>query len=93
MTQKGNFKDVKIEAQSGNLGIRHDHGSKRSLFVTKEDRELAAHYHQETFDADLLSLSGLEDLELMFRDFDESSETEDGHDMLMSRGTSMMLIM
>ena len=46
----------------------------------EEDGELAAHYHQETFDADVLSLSGLEELELTFRDFHESLETEDGHD-------------
>ena len=62
----------------------HGHGSKRSLFVTEdfaeEDGELAAHHHQETFDADVLSLSGLEELELTFRGFHESSETEDGHD-------------
>ena len=54
---------------------------KRSLFVTEdfaeEDGELAAHHHQETFDADVLSLS---ELELTFRDFHESSEMEDGHD-------------
>ena len=46
----------------------------------EEDRELAAHHHQETFDADVLSVSGLEELELTFRGFHESSETEDGHD-------------
>ena len=46
----------------------------------EEDRELEAHHHPETFDADVLSLSGLEELELTFRDFHESSETEDGHD-------------
>ena len=34
-----------------------------------------AHHHQETFDTDVLSLSGLEELELMFREFHESSET------------------
>ena len=38
------------------------------------------HHHQETFDADVLSLFGLDELELIFRDFHESSETEDGHD-------------
>ena len=31
-------------------------------------------------DADVLSLSGLEELELTFRFFHESLETEDGHD-------------
>ena len=54
---------------------------KRSLFVSEdfaeEDEELAAHHHQETFHPDVLSLS---ELELTFRDFYESSETEDGHD-------------
>ena len=54
---------------------------KRSLFVTEhfaeEDGQLAAHHYQETFDADLLSLS---DLGLTFRDFHESSGMEDGHD-------------
>ena len=44
------------------------------------NRELEAHHHQETFDADVLSLSGLEELELTFRDFHESSQMEDGHD-------------
>ena len=38
-------------------------------------RRAAAHHHQETFDADVLSFSGLEELELTFRDFHESSET------------------
>ena len=85
LTQKGNFKDVEIEAKNGDLGLGNGHGSKRSLFLTEdfaeEDRELAAHHHQETFDADVLSLSGLEELEeLKFRDFHESSETEDSHD-------------
>ena len=84
LTQKGNFKDVEIEAKNGDLGLGNGHGSKRSLFVTEdfaeEDGELAEHHHQETFDADVLSLSGLEELVLTFRDFHESSETEDGHD-------------
>ena len=39
------------------------------------------HHHQETFDADVLSLSGLEELNLTFRDFHESSGTGmHGHD-------------
>ena len=46
----------------------------------EEDGELETHHHQETFDADVSSLSGLEKLELMFRDFHENSGTEDGHD-------------
>ena len=33
-------------------------------YFTEEDGELAADHHQETFDADVLSLSGLEELEL-----------------------------
>ena len=78
------FEDVEIGAKNGDLGLGQGHGSNRSLFVTddfaEEDRELEAHHHQETFDADALPLSGLEELELTFRDFDESSETEDGHD-------------
>ena len=80
--RKINFKDVEIEAK--NFGLGHGHGSKRSLFVTdnfaEEDGELEAHHHQETFDADVLSLSGLDELEPTFRDFHKSSETEDGHD-------------
>ena len=51
------------------------------------------HHHQETFDTDVLSLSGLEELELTFRDFHESSETGKVMIGLMSPGTSMMLIM
>ena len=50
-------------------------------------------HHQETFDTDVLSLSGLEELELTFRDFHESSEREMVMTGLMSPGTSMMLIM
>ena len=46
----------------------------------EEDGELETHHHQETFDADVLSLSGLEVLKLTFRDFHESSETDDDHD-------------
>ena len=46
----------------------------------EEDEKLETHHHQETFDADVLSLSGLEELELMFRDFHESSVMDDGHD-------------
>ena len=72
LTQKGNFKNVEIEAKNGDLGLGHSHGSKRPLLVTEdfaeEDGELAAHHHQETFDADVLSLSGLEELELTFGD-------------------------
>ena len=45
----------------------------------EEDGELEMHHHQETFDPNVLSLSGLEKLELTFRDFHESSETEDDH--------------
>ena len=51
------------------------------------------HHHQEAFDTDVLSLSGLEELELAFRDFDETSETGMVMLGLMSPGTSMMLIM
>ena len=58
----------------------------------EEDGELAAHHHQETFDTDVLSLSGLEELELTFRDFHESSETGIVMTGLMSPGTSMTLI-
>ena len=77
LTQKGNFKDVEIEAKNGDIGLGHGHGSKRVLFVTDEnfadeDGELEPHHHQETFDADVLSLSGLEELELTFRDFHEA---------------------
>ena len=37
--QKGNFKNVEIEARrNGDLGLGNGHGSKRSLFV-KEDFE------------------------------------------------------
>ena len=53
----------------------------------------AAHHHQETFDTDVLSLSELEELELTFRDFYESSEMGIVMIGLMSLGTSMMLIM
>ena len=49
------------------------------------------HHHQETFDTDVLSLSGLEELELTFRDFHESSETGMVMIGLMSPGTSMVL--
>ena len=45
-------------------------------------KKTAAHHHQETFDADVLSLSGLQELELTFRDFHESSQTEDGRDSI-----------
>ena len=44
------------------------------------------HDHQETFDTDVLSLSGLEELELTFRDFHESSETGMAMIGLMSPG-------
>ena len=37
------------------------------------------HHHQETFNTDVLSLSGLEELELMFRDFHEALRPG-GHD-------------
>ena len=94
---EGNFKGVEIEAKNGDLGLGNGHGSKRSSFVTEdfaeEDGELAAHHHQETFDTDVLSLSGLEELDLTFRDFHESSETGMVMIGLMSPGTSMMLIM
>ena len=52
-------------------------------------RRAAAHPHQEIFDTDVLSLSGLEELELMFRDFHESSETGMVMTRLMSPGTSI----
>ena len=42
---------------------------------------METHHHQEAFDADVLSLPGLEELDLTFRDFHESSETENGHDL------------
>ena len=94
---KGNFKNVEIEAKNSDLGLENGHGSKRSLFVTEdfaeEIRRAAVHHHQETFDTDvLLSLSGLEELELTFRDFHESSEMEMVMIGLMSPGTSMMLM-
>ena len=44
------------------------------------------HPHQEIFDTDVLSLSGLEEL---FRDFHESSETGMVMIGLMSPGTSI----
>ena len=50
-------------------------------------RRAAAHHHQETFDTNLLSLSGLEELELTFRDFHESSEMGMVMIRLMSPGT------
>ena len=56
-------------------------------------RRAVVHHHKETFDADVLSLFRLEELELMFRDFHESSETGTVMIGLMSPGTSMMLIM
>ena len=46
----------------------------------EEDGELEMHHDQETFDADILPLSGLEELEHTFREFNESSETDYGHD-------------
>ena len=52
-------------------------------------RRAAALHHQEAFDTDVLSLSGLEELELTFRDF-QTGMVMIG---LMSPGTSMMLIM
>ena len=64
--QKGNFKNVEIEAKNGDLGLWNGHGSKRSLFVTEdlaeEDEELQRTIMKETFDTDVLSLSGLEEL-------------------------------
>ena len=67
---------------------------KRSLFVTEdfaeEDGKLAAHHHQETFGADILSLS---ELELTFRDFMKAQRRRMVMIALMSPGTSMMLIM
>ena len=36
---KGNFKNVKIEAKNGDLGLENGHGSKRSLFVTEDFAE------------------------------------------------------
>ena len=47
------------------------------------------HHHQEIFDTDVLSLSGLEELELTFRDFHESLETGMVMIGLMSPGTSI----
>ena len=83
MIQKRNFKDVQIEAKNGDLGLGHGHGSKRSFFVTEdfveEDGELQRTIIKKLLFADVMSLSGLEELELTFRDFHESSETEDGH--------------
>ena len=93
---KENFKNVEIEAKDGDLGLGNGHGSKRLLFVTRlcgRRRRAAVHHHQEIFYTDALSLSGLEELELMFRDFCESSETGMVMIGLMSPGTSMMLIM
>ena len=76
LTRKRNFKDVEIEAKNGDIGLGNGYGSKRSLFVredfAEEDGELETHHHQETFDSDVLSLSGLEELELTFRDLHES---------------------
>ena len=36
---KGNFKNVEIEAKDGDPGLGNGHGSKRSLFVTKDFAE------------------------------------------------------
>ena len=76
---EGNFKDVKIEAKNGDVGLGNGHGSKRSLFVTEdfaeEDGELQRTIIKKLFDTDIFSLSGLEELELTFRDFHKSSET------------------
>ena len=95
---KGNFKNVEIEAKNGDLGLENGYGSKRSLFVMYRRlcgrrRRAALHHHQETFDTDVLALSGIEELELTFRDFHDSSETGMVMIGLMSPGTSMMLIM
>ena len=95
---KGNFKNVEIEAKNGDLGLGNGHGSKRSFFVTEdfaeEDGELRRTIIKKLLiPADVLSLSGLEELELMFRDFHKSSETGMVMIGLMSPGTSMMLIM
>ena len=93
---KGNFKNVEIEAKNGDLGLENGHGSKGSLFVTEyfvgEDRELQCTIIKKRL-IDVLSSSGLEELELTLRDFHESSETGMVMIGLMSPGTSMMLIM
>ena len=94
---EGNFKDIKIEAKNGDLSLGNGHGSKRSLFVTEdfaeEDRELQCTIIKKLLMQMYLSLSGLEELELTFRDFHESSEMGMVMTVLMSPGTSMMLIM
>ena len=36
---KGNFKNVEIEANNGDLCLENGHGSKRSLFVTEDFAE------------------------------------------------------
>ena len=93
---KGNFKNVEIEAKNSDLGLENGHGSKRSSFVTEdfveEDLELQCTIIKKLL-IDVLSLSGLEESELAFRDFHESSETGMVMIGLMSPGTSMMLIM
>ena len=97
---KGNFENVETEAKNGDLGLENGHGSKGSLLVTEdfaeEDGELQRTIIKKlliTFDADVLSLSGLKELKLTFRDFHESSEMGMVMIGLMSPGTSMMLIM
>ena len=97
LTQKGNFEDVETEAKNGDLGLGKWSWFQKVVICDRRlcgrRRRAAAHHHQETFNADVLSLSGLEELELTFRDFHESSETGMVMIVLMSLGTSMMLIM
>ena len=60
---------------------------------SEEDRELAADHHQETFDADVLSSSGLEELEFTLETFMKARRRRMVMIALMSPGTSIMLIM
>ena len=90
---KENFKNVEIEAKNGDLGLENGHGSKKVVICDRRlcgrRQRAAAHHHQDIFYTDVLSLSGLEELELTFRDFHESLETGMVMIGLMSPGTSI----
>ena len=91
--QKGNFKNVKIEAKNGDLGLENGHRSKR-LFVTEDFAEEHGELQCTIIKKLLIQMyCHCEELELTFRDFDETSETGMVMIGLMSPGTSMMLIM
>ena len=61
-------------------------------YFAEEDGKLEADHHQETFDADVLSFFGLEELELTLETFMKARRRRMVTIVLTSPGTSMMLV-